>query len=100
MIKIDSRYFLAEVPSKMYDSSLKNVSSVGVYSFLITKDIVDDEVVYAFLEQLYNNKDAISKQINFDLNTVRKVLNDKNFDVNLLHKAALKFFKDKGIIKK
>jgi TRAP-type uncharacterized transport system substrate-binding protein len=67
---------------------------------LITKDIVDDEVVYAFLEQLYNNKDAISKQINFDLNTVRKVLNDKNFDVNLLHKAALKFFKDKGIIKK
>lgn len=100
MIKIDNRYFLAEVPSKMYDSSLKNVSSVGVYSFLITKDIVDDEVVYAFLEQLYNNKDAISKQINFDLNTVRKVLNDKNFDVNLLHKAALKFFKDKGIIKK
>lgn len=100
MLNLDGMYFAAEVPAKSYDGSLKNVSTVGIYSFLITKDMVDDDVVYSFLEQLYNNKDSISKQMHFDLAIVRKVLNDKNFDLNLLHKAALKFFKDKGIIKK
>jgi TRAP transporter TAXI family solute receptor len=92
-------YQPSDIPPGTYSKVSKSVHTVAVSSLLITRDDTPDEVVTELLNQIYT-PEAL-KYMHSVYNAWNPTPGDAIFkDIEVpLHPAALKFYKEKGLIK-
>ncbi len=99
LLKNYSYYAEAIVPQKFYPNSLnkENISSVGVKATFVTSEKVSDNIVYAITKEVFDNIEEFKK-----LHPAYAVLTKKNMLKGLsakIHKGALKYYKETGLVK-
>ncbi len=95
-------YFKANIPASLYDSSLENVKSYGVYAFLATTYTLSNEdmktIIDAYIKIL---PQLVKDNPNLDINNKSFVNDDfkNNRDGVPYHNFAIGYYKSIGLIK-
>lgn len=87
------------IPIKFYPNALnrEDVESIGVKATLVTSKNVDERIVYAITKEVFNNLEAFKK-----LHPAYSVLTKENMLQGLsapIHRGALKYYKEAGLLK-
>lgn len=99
LLKKYSYYAKSIIPSKFYPNAVNksDTESIGVKATLVTSSKVDDKIVYAITKEVFDNLEAFKK-----LHPAYSVLTKENMLQGLsapIHKGALKYYKEAGMIK-
>jgi len=88
-----------KITKKQYGSLMEDISTIAVPATLQCRADLSDEFVYNFLDTLFKNlpQIAAAHARGGDL-SLKNALN--GLDVDNLHPGAVKFYKEKGLIKK
>ncbi|KAA0258601.1 TAXI family TRAP transporter solute-binding subunit [Deferribacter autotrophicus] len=92
-------YAKSIIPVKFYPNAVnkEDVPSVGVKATFVTSKDVDAKIVYAITKEVFDNLDKFKK-----LHPAYSVLTKENMLQGLtapIHKGALKYYKEAGLIK-
>ncbi|MGA1845618.1 TAXI family TRAP transporter solute-binding subunit [Deferribacter abyssi] len=92
-------YAKSIIPVKFYPNAVnkEDVPSVGVKATFVTSKNVDAKIVYAITKEVFDNLDKFKK-----LHPAYSVLTKENMLQGLtapIHKGALKYYKEAGLIK-
>ncbi len=93
-------YFTSIIPAQSYSSKLKNVKAVAVSSILATSADLPDDMVYAFLTDLFEAFELLKiDNSNIVIDLSYDISKDIKENKIKYHNGAIKFFKDKGMLK-
>jgi TRAP transporter TAXI family solute receptor len=95
-------YIAATIPADVYKTA-KDTTTAAVMNIMLIDNELPDEVVYDLLENIYSpaGLEAIqashaTAKANIDINTAIRGIEGTSIP---LHDGAIKFYKDKGILK-
>lgn len=99
LLKKYSYYTLATIPQKFYPNALnkETVTSIGVKATFVTSKKNSSNIVYAITKEVFDNLEEFKK-----LHPAYVVLTKENMLKGLsaqIHKGALKYYKEAGLIK-
>ena len=86
------------VPAGTYKGQSKQVDSVGLWSLILARPDVSDDVIYRLVRAIHRGEAALAKRLKQGSyttanNTVEQVTEER------LHPGAKKYFKEKGLFK-
>ena len=92
-------YAPATIPIKFYPGAVNegDISTFGVKATFVTSALVPDDVVYAITKEVFDNLESFKK-----LHPAYQVLTKKEMMQGLsapLHPGAIKYYKEKGLMK-
>lgn len=99
MVNKFSYYAKAMIPGKFYPNALNSgadIESVGVKATFVASSELDDEIVYAVTKEVFDNLEGFK-----NLHPAYSVLTKENMLQGLsapIHKGALKYFKEAGLV--
>ncbi len=100
MISKFSYYAKAIIPGKFYPNAMNtstDIESVGVKATFVASSKLDDDIVYAITKEVFDNLEDFKK-----LHPAYSVLTKENMLQGLsapIHKGALKYYKETGLVK-
>ena len=99
LLKEHSYYARAVIPAKFYPNAENktDIQSVGVKATFVTSAKLDENIVYAITKEVFENLEEFKK-----LHPAYGVLTKENMLQGLsapIHKGALKYYKEAGLVK-
>ena len=93
----DKGFVRMTVPANTYPGQDKDIQTIGLMTILIAREDVPESVVYNITKAIFENKPYFEGvHSSFKAFDVKGMMNDT---VVPLHKGALKYYKEKGLIK-
>lgn len=90
-------YTTAIIPGGMYAGNPENIKTFGVKATLVTNEAVDEELIYTFVKNIFDNFDNFkSLHPVFSTLNVHSMVHDAN--IAPLHPGALRYFRENGLI--
>ncbi|MEZ5692051.1 MAG: TAXI family TRAP transporter solute-binding subunit [Rickettsiales bacterium] len=98
MVKDNPFYSEEVIPSGMYSANLENIKTFGVRALLVASADLDEEAAYEIVKAVFENLDNFKT-----LHPVFTTLDMKNMVANdnvaPLHLGAVKYYREKGLLK-
>jgi TRAP transporter TAXI family solute receptor len=99
LLKKHSYYARAVIPAKFYPNAENktDIQSIGVKATFVTSAKLDEDIVYAITKEVFDNLEEFKK-----LHPAYGVLTKENMLQGLsapIHKGALKYYKEAGLVK-